>query len=54
MLLANTLQYKRGVKMLGIEDPYIWSAYVLCIISAIACMAYGIAKWNEEEEEDCL
>ncbi|WP_331454364.1 symporter small accessory protein [Methanococcoides methylutens] len=39
--------------MLGIDDPQIWLAYVLCIISALGCMVYGILKWNEEEDEEC-
>lgn len=38
--------------MLGIDDPYIWSAYILCIVSAIGCAAYGLLKWNEEEEDE--
>ncbi len=38
--------------MLGIDDPQIWIAYVLCIVSALGCMVYGLLKWNEEEQED--
>ena len=38
--------------MLGIDDPYIWMAYVLCIISALGCIVYGLLKWNEEEQEE--
>jgi hypothetical protein len=42
---------KMVIIMLGIDDPYIWMAYVLCIISALGCIAYGLLKWNEEEQE---
>lgn len=41
--------------MLGINDPWIWSAYLLCIISAAICVVYGIMNWNkgaEHEKED--
>nr|WP_321498114.1 symporter small accessory protein [uncultured Methanolobus sp.] len=38
--------------MLGIDDPQIWVAYVLCFISAIGCMVYGALKWNEEVDLD--
>jgi hypothetical protein len=36
--------------MLGIEDPKIWSAYLLCILSALFCVAYGIINWNKGDE----
>ncbi|MDW7732080.1 MAG: hypothetical protein SCH66_06590 [Methanolobus sp.] len=38
--------------MLGIDDPQIWIAYVLCFLSAIGCIIYGALKWNEGQEED--
>ena len=38
------------VDMLGIEDPKIWSAYLLCILSALFCVAYGIINWNKGDE----
>lgn len=40
--------------VLGIEDPWIWGAYVLCILSMLLCVAYGAINWNkgaEDEEE---
>ena len=40
------------IKMLGIDDPQIWLAYVLCFLSAIGCIIYGALKWNEGEEEE--
>ena len=36
--------------MLGIEDPYVWLAYVLCIASAVLCVVYGLINWNRGEE----
>ncbi len=27
--------------MLGIEDPWIWGVYILCILSALLCVIYG-------------
>jgi hypothetical protein len=42
---------KRGMFiMLGIEDPWIIAGYVLMFGSALACVIYGILKWNVEEE----
>lgn len=40
--------------MLGIEDPGIYWAYLLSIISALACIIYGIINWNKGaiEEDD--
>jgi len=36
--------------MLGIEDPKIWSAYLLCILSSLFCIVYGIINWNKGDE----
>lgn len=36
--------------MLGIEDPLIWMAYLLCILSAILCVVYGAVNWNKGDE----
>ncbi len=38
--------------MLGIDDPYIWIAYILCFISAIGCMIYGAIKWNDGLDDE--
>jgi hypothetical protein len=35
----------------GIEDPGIWLAYILCILSALGCMVYGALNWRGGEEE---
>ena len=36
--------------MLGIEDPGVWLAYVLCIVSVIISIVYGAANWNKGDE----
>jgi len=40
--------------MLGIDDPHIWIAYILCFLSAFGCIVYGILKWNVGAEEEVL
>ncbi len=36
--------------MLGIEGPCVWLAYLLCLASALLCIAYGAANWNRGDE----
>jgi hypothetical protein len=36
--------------MLGIEDPWVWSAYLLCLLSALLCVIYGAINWNRGDE----
>lgn len=44
-------QQKGGLIMvLGIPDFWIWSAYLLCVGSAIACVVYGAINWNRGVE----
>jgi len=38
--------------MLGIWDPWIWGVYILCILSALLCVIYGIINWNKGGEEE--
>ena len=38
--------------MLGIEDPWVVAAFVLCIVSALFCLVWGILKWNQDDPED--
>ncbi len=40
--------------MLGIDDPWIWGVYILCILSALLCMVYGIINWNREGELEAI
>lgn len=37
--------------MLGLETPAIWLAYLLCVLSALFCVVYGIINWNKGDEE---
>ncbi|MBN2684321.1 MAG: hypothetical protein JXR40_03500 [Pontiellaceae bacterium] len=36
--------------MLGIADGWVALAYLLCIISAILCLVWGIIKWNVDDQ----
>ena len=36
--------------MFGISDPWIWMAYLLCILSAVLCLVYGTINWNKGDE----
>jgi heme exporter protein D len=38
--------------MLGIPDFWVWSAYLLCILSAILCVVYGILNWNKGGDDE--
>ncbi|WP_459201519.1 symporter small accessory protein [Methanococcus sp. CF] len=38
--------------MLGISDPYVLSAYVLCILSTLLCVVYGALNWNKGSETE--
>ncbi len=40
--------------MLGINDPWIWGVYLLCILSALLCVIYGIANWNKGGELEAV
>lgn len=33
--------------ILGIEDPWIWSVFILIIVFTLVCIVYGVLKWNE-------
>ena len=36
--------------MLGIDDPWVAVAYLLCPGSALLCLVYGALNWNRGEE----
>ncbi len=38
--------------MLGINDPWILGVYLLCILSAVLCVIYGLINWNKGEEQE--
>jgi hypothetical protein len=40
-----------GLSGLGIEDKWVALAYLLCILSTILCVVYGIINWNKGDED---
>ncbi len=38
--------------MLGMGDFMIFLAYALCVLSALACVVYGIINWKKGAEID--
>lgn len=38
--------------MLGFPDFQIFLAYILCILSMILCVVYGIINWNKGAENE--
>ena len=36
--------------MLGIEDPWVVTPYILCILSALLCVVWGVIKWNKDDD----
>ena len=37
--------------VLGFDDPTIWLVYLLCILSALFSLIYGLINWNKGDEE---
>lgn len=35
---------------LGIKDPWVLAAYLLCVASALLCVIYGLATWNRGDD----
>ncbi|WP_248611255.1 symporter small accessory protein [Methanobacterium alcaliphilum] len=40
------------MEVLGIPDPWVWSAYILSILAMLLCVIYGVLNWNKGEEEE--
>jgi hypothetical protein len=38
--------------LLGIPDPGVWLAYILSILSAALCVAYGLANWHRGDDSE--
>ncbi len=36
--------------MFGLEDPMVSMGYLLCIVTALLCVGYGIKNWNKGNE----
>ena len=43
---------RRVSTVLGIDDPWIWGVYLLCILSTLLCIAYGLINWNKGAESE--
>lgn len=37
--------------MFGIHDTSVLLAFLLCIISTLLCLVYGIVQWNKGSDE---
>ncbi len=37
--------------MLGLSDFWIWSVYLLCLLSTLLCVIYGMINWNRDSNE---
>jgi hypothetical protein len=51
---VNTRQGNWWYIVLGIDDPWIWGVYLLCILSALLCVIYGIISWNREGDLEAI
>lgn len=38
--------------VLGINDPWVLSAYIGCILVMLLCVVYGILNWNKGDEDE--
>jgi hypothetical protein len=45
-----SLWHLKGRIMLGIEDKGVVAVYLLCIVSAIICVVYGLINWNRGDD----
>jgi hypothetical protein len=36
--------------MLGIDDPVVLLAYILCVASTLLCVVYGVINWNKGDD----
>ena len=48
--MGHAAEVPRGFEMLGIDDPIVLTAYLLCILSTIFCVGFGIVRWNKGDE----
>jgi hypothetical protein len=39
-------------EMLGINDPWIWGAYVACFVTVIFCCAYAWLKKDDDSGDE--
>jgi hypothetical protein len=38
--------------VLGIDDPWVWGAYIGSILATLLCVVYGILNWNKSGEDE--
>lgn len=41
-----------SMEILGIPDPWVWGAYISCILVTILCIVYGVLNWNKGDEDE--
>lgn len=34
--------------ILGLQDPWVAIAFLLCVLSAALCVVWGLVRWNKE------
>jgi hypothetical protein len=42
---------KERQDMLGIDDKFVWLAYVLCVGSTVLCVVYAYINWNTGDDK---
>ena len=35
--------------LLGIQDIWVWLAFVLSILSSLLCLGWGVMHWNKDD-----
>lgn len=40
------------MEVLGIPDPWVWGAYILCILAMLLCVVYGALNWNKGGDDE--
>jgi hypothetical protein len=50
--VAGSYKDQEGITLLGIEDPWILTVHLLCILSTLLCVAYGAMNWNKGQERE--
>ena len=38
--------------MLGMADGWVAAAFLLCLLSSLLCIVYGVINWNRGGEEE--
>ncbi|HTY47106.1 MAG TPA: hypothetical protein VMB46_05525 [Methanomassiliicoccales archaeon] len=51
MAISHVRRLERRTLLLGVDDPWIAAGLIFMFGSGVACVIYGIWKWNAEEED---